>query len=139
MTTYSCNIYHQNFTDKNIRDTHRKNICIFSVIVKKQNGEEETVERVNGKFNCNCGRSFSRTDHFSSHWKECQIQGLNSIRIILTIGTMSRKKTYSQILTVDGFYNLITCKACNIGLPHEWAKSHSVKHKVTVAFLMKSN
>lgn len=58
---------------------------------------------------------------------------------ILTIGTMSRKKTYSQILTVDGFYNLITCKACNIGLPHEWAKSHSVKHKVTVAFLMKSN
>jgi hypothetical protein len=57
--------------------------------------------------------------------------------MILTIETISRKKTYSQILTVDGFYNLITCKACNIGLPREWAKGHSAKHKVTVAFLRK--
>ena len=54
--------------------------------------------------------------------------------MILTIETISRKKTYAQILTVDGFYNLITCKACNIGLPREWAKGHCVKHKVTVAF-----
>ena len=55
--------------------------------------------------------------------------------MILTIETISRKKTYTQILTVDAYYNLIICKACNIGLPHEWAKGHSVKHKVTIAFL----
>ena len=75
MTTYSCNICNQNFTDKNIRDRHRKNICVSSITVRKQNGEEKTIEKVNGKFNCVCERSFSRTDHFSSHWKECQIQG----------------------------------------------------------------
>ena len=55
--------------------------------------------------------------------------------MILTIETMSRKKTYAQILTVDAFYHLIVCKACNIGLPREWAKGHCVKHKVTVALL----
>lgn len=143
MTTYSCNICHQNFTNKNIRDTHRKNICVFSITVKKQNGEEETIEKVNGKFNCNCGRSFSRTDHFSSHWRECQIEGrarpLKNVILIYFIETIPRRKTYTQILTVDGYYNLITCKACNIGLPREWTKGHCVKHKVTVAFLMESN
>ena len=77
MTIYACNICKQNFTNKNIRDTHRKNICISSIIVRKQNGEKETIEKVNGKFNCVCERSFSRTDHFSSHWKECHIQGWN--------------------------------------------------------------
>ena len=55
--------------------------------------------------------------------------------MILTIETMLRKKTYAQILTVDAFYHLIVCKACNIGLPREWAKGHCVKHKVTVALL----
>jgi hypothetical protein len=44
---------------------------------------------------------------------------------------------YTQILMVDGYYDLITCKACNIRLPHEWAKGHCVKHKVMVAFFMK--
>jgi hypothetical protein len=57
----------------------------------------------------------------------------------LFIETIPRRKTYMQILTVDGYYNLITCKACNIGLPHEWTKGHCVKHKVMVAFLMESN
>ena len=52
--------------------------------------------------------------------------------MILTIETTSRKKTYAQILTVDAFYGLIVCKACNIGLPLEWAKAHCVKHRVTV-------
>ena len=55
------------------------------------------------------------------------------ISMILTIETMPRKKTYAQILTVDVFYGLTVCKACNIGLPFEWAKSHCVKHRVTVA------
>jgi hypothetical protein len=53
------------------------------------------------------------------------------------IETISRKKTYAQIFMVDAFYKLIICKACNIGLPHEWAKGHCVKHKVTVALLWK--
>lgn len=53
--------------------------------------------------------------------------------MILIIETMSRKKSYAQILTVDAFYDLIVCKACNVGLPYEWAKGHCVKHKVTVA------
>src|SRR6266496_2100041 len=56
------------------------------------------------------------------------------IRMILMIETMSRKKTYAQILVVDVFYGLIVCKACNVGLPLEWAKGHCVKHRVTVAF-----
>ena len=51
----------------------------------------------------------------------------------LHVETISRKKTYSQILTVDVFYGLIVCKACNVGLPLEWAKGHCVKHRVTVA------
>ena len=50
----------------------------------------------------------------------------------LFIETVSRKKTYVQILTVNVYYNLITCKAYNIGLPCEWAKSHYVKNKVMV-------
>ena len=52
--------------------------------------------------------------------------------MILTIETISRKKTYAQILMVDVFYGLIVCKACNVGLPFEWAKGHCVKHRVTV-------
>jgi hypothetical protein len=75
MATYSCNICNQSFMNKNVRDTHRKNSCISSVTMRKRNGEEETIEKVNGKFDCICGRSFSRTDHFSSHWRECQTQG----------------------------------------------------------------
>ena len=75
MTTYSCNICNQNFTNKTIRDRHRKNICISNITVRKQNGEEETIEKVNGKFTCLCGTSVTRTDHFQKHWKECQIQG----------------------------------------------------------------
>ena len=59
------------------------------------------------------------------------------IRMILMIETMSRKKTYAQILAIDVFYGLIVCKACNVRLPLEWAKGHCVKHKVTVALLLK--
>ena len=75
MTTYSCNVCHQDFTTKNTRDTHRKSTCVFSIIVRNQNGEEEMIQKVDGKFNCICGRAFTRTDHFCSHWKECQAQG----------------------------------------------------------------
>ena len=74
-TMYSCNICNQDFTNRNVRDTHRKSTCISSLNVRKQNGEKETIEKMNGKFNCICGRSFTRTDHFSSHWRECQTQG----------------------------------------------------------------
>ena len=52
----------------------------------------------------------------------------------LFIEIIPRRKTYTQILTMDVFYNLITCKACNIGLPHEWAKGHYMKHKMMIAF-----
>ncbi len=53
--------------------------------------------------------------------------------MILIIETISRKKTYAQILAVDTFYDLIVCKACNVGLPFEWAEGHCIKHRVTVA------
>ena len=53
--------------------------------------------------------------------------------MILIIETISRKKTYAQILAVDAFYDLIVCKACKVGLPLEWAKGHCIKHRVTVA------
>ena len=42
--------------------------------MKKSNGEEEVIEKVNGKFTCLCGTSVTRTDHFQRHWKECQIK-----------------------------------------------------------------
>ena len=79
--------------------------------------------------NCYTNRSFSKT-----------LEGMSGSRLnsfesmILIIETSSRKKVYAQILTVDAFYGLIVCKACNVGLPLEWAKGHCVKHRVTVAF-----
>jgi hypothetical protein len=76
---------------------------------------------------CYTNRSFSTT-----------LEGMSGSRLnpfesmILIIETISRKKSYAQILTIDAFYDLIVCKACNIGLPLEWAKGHCVKHRVAV-------
>ena len=73
--TFSCNVCNREFLNKNTRDIHKKSICLFNVSVKKSNGEEEMIDKVNGKFTCLCGTSVIRTDHFQKHWKECQIQG----------------------------------------------------------------
>jgi hypothetical protein len=49
--------------------------CVLSIVLKLSNGEEQRIERKNGKFTCSCGTSITRTDHFRSHWEECQNQG----------------------------------------------------------------
>src|SRR5215471_15460292 len=71
----SCNICNHEFSNRNTRDAHRKSTCLLSVKVKKSNGEEQVIERVNGKFTCLCGTSVTWTDDFQKHWKKCQIQG----------------------------------------------------------------
>ena len=73
--TIFCNICNQEFPNRSARDTHKKSTCQLNVRVKKSNGEELVIEKMNGKFTCLCETSVTHTDNFQKHWKKCQIQG----------------------------------------------------------------
>jgi hypothetical protein len=75
MNTFSCTVCNQEFSNRGIRDRHTKSTCILNITLKKSNGEEQLIEKLDGKFTCLCGTSATRTDHFQRHWKECQVQG----------------------------------------------------------------
>ena len=72
---FSCNECNQEFFNKHARDEHKRSICTLNIILKQSNGEEQVIEKINGKFTCLCGTSITRTDNFQRHWKECQAQG----------------------------------------------------------------
>ena len=72
---FSCNICTEEFSNRDARDRHKKSTCILSIILRDSNGEEQTIERTNGKFTCLCGTSAIRTDNFRRHWRTCQTQG----------------------------------------------------------------
>src|SRR5947207_6122027 len=75
MNMFSCSVCNREFFNRNARDGHKRNICTLSVILKKSNGEEQMIQKMNGNFTCLCGTSMSRPDNFRRHWKECQVQG----------------------------------------------------------------
>ena len=73
-----CNICHQEFTTKSQRDSHFRAKCQINVSLKRKDGQVLNIQKINGLFTCECGKTFQRSNNFLSHGNHC-ISILNGI------------------------------------------------------------
>jgi hypothetical protein len=76
-----CNICYQEFPTKSQRDSHFRAKCQMIVSLKRKDGQIFNIQKIDGIFSCECGKTFQRSNQFLSHSKHC-ISILNGMIIM---------------------------------------------------------
>jgi hypothetical protein len=141
---WHCRSCSKAFATRGIRDAHHRREH-QRVLITEASGVQRQVERtVDGKFECICGKVYSRGQGLNRHQSKCGgvIDALESeavedgielgmameakLLIVDEANTegMEAEDCQNLPIDIDNYYNVLVCKECGIGIPFEWVSAH---------------